>query len=40
MSDHRSEKANPKRDEVQVGVRREEIKKTWRRVGQRLSGET
>src|SRR5712692_1566137 len=31
MSYHRSEPVNPKRDEGQVLVRREEIKKNWRR---------
>jgi len=40
MSYHRSEKVNPKRDEAQVLVRREEIKKNWRRAGKRLSGES
>jgi len=40
MSYHRSEKVNPKRDEAQVRVRREEIKKNWRRTGERLSGES
>ena len=40
MSYHRSEKANPKRDEAQVVARREEIKKNWRRTGARLSGES
>ena len=40
MSDHRSEKANPKRDEAQVLVRREEIKKNWRPGGRRLSGKS
>ena len=35
MSDHRSEKDNPKRDEAQVQVRREEIKKNWHRGGRR-----
>jgi transposase len=39
MSYHRSEKDNPKRDEAQVVVRREEIKKNWRRGGRRSSGE-
>jgi len=38
MSYHRSEKVNPKRDEAQVLVRREEIKKNWRHTGKRLSG--
>jgi putative transposase len=38
MSDHRSEKGNPKRDEAQVLERREEIKKNWRRDGRRLRG--
>jgi putative transposase len=40
MSSHRSEKANPKRDEAQVLVRREEIKKNWRPGGRRLSGKS
>lgn len=40
MSYHRSEPVNPKRDEVQVLTRREEIKKNWRRIGTRLSGES
>jgi len=40
MSYHRSEKHNPKRDEAQILVRREEIKKNWHRGGKRLSGET
>ena len=40
MSYHRSEKANPKRDEAQVLARREEIKKNWRRGGPRSSGES
>jgi transposase len=35
---HRSEKANPKRDEAQILARREEIKKTWRRGGPRSRG--
>ena len=39
MSDHRSEKHNPKRDEGQILARREEIKKNWRRGGPRWSGE-
>jgi transposase len=38
MSYHRSEKANPKRDEAQVLERREEMKKNWRRGGPRSSG--
>jgi len=38
MSYHRSEKANPKRDEAQVVARREEIKKNWRPGGKRSSG--
>jgi transposase len=38
MSYHRSEKANPKRDEAQILARREEIKKNWRRGGPRSSG--
>ena len=33
MSYHKSEKANPKRDEAQVQARRDEIKKNWRRIG-------
>jgi len=33
MSYHKSEKANPKRDEAQVQARREEIKKNWHRTG-------
>lgn len=33
MSDHQSEKVNPKRDEAQVQARREEIKKHWHRIG-------
>lgn len=40
MSDHRSEKHNPKRDEAQILARREEIKKNWHRGGLRLSGES
>ena len=40
MSYHRSEPVNPKRDEGQGLVRREEIKKNWRRIGTRLSGES
>jgi putative transposase len=36
----RSEKVNPKRDEVQVVARREEIKKNWRYGGKRASGES
>jgi transposase len=40
MSYHRSEKVNPKRDEVQVVARREEIKKNWRYGGKRSSGES
>lgn len=40
MSYHRSEKVNPKRDEAQVLVRREEIKKNWRPGGRRLSGKS
>jgi putative transposase len=40
MSYHRSEKVNPKRDEVQVLGRREEIKKNWRRTEAKLSGES
>lgn len=33
MSYHKSEKANPKRDEGQVQARREELKKNWHRIG-------
>jgi hypothetical protein len=33
MSDHQSEKENPKRDEAQVQTRREEIKKNWHHGG-------
>ena len=40
MSYHRSGPVNPKRDEGQVLVRREEIKKNWRGSGTRLSGES
>ena len=40
LSYHRTEKSNPKRDEAQVLERREEIKKNWRRGGQRWSGES
>lgn len=40
MSYHRTEAVNPKRDEAQVGERREEIKKNWRRAGKRLRGES
>ena len=40
MSYHRSEKSNPKRDEVQVLARRGEIKKNWRRAKRRLRGES
>lgn len=36
MSYHKSEKANPKRDDAQVQARRDEIKKNWHRIG-RLS---
>jgi putative transposase len=39
LSYHRTEKSNPKRDEVQVLERREEIKKNWHRGGKRLSAE-
>jgi transposase len=35
MSDHRSEKKNPKRDEGQILARREEIKKNWQRTARR-----
>jgi putative transposase len=38
LSDHRTEKGNPKRNEAQVLERREEIKKNWHRGGKRLSG--
>lgn len=38
MSYHRTELGNPKREDVQVVERREEIKKNWRRGGTRLSG--
>jgi putative transposase len=38
MSYHRSEKANPKRDEAQGLERREEMKKNWRHGGPRSSG--
>ena len=40
MSYHRSEPVNPKRDEVRVLTRREEMKKNWRRIGTRLSEES
>lgn len=40
MSDHRSEKVNPKRHEEQVLARREELKKNWRHTGRRLSEES
>lgn len=40
MSYHRSEKDNPKRDEAQISVRRDEIKKNWRRGGRKSSGES
>jgi len=40
MSYHRSEKGNPQHDEAPGLVRREEIKKNWRRAGRRLSGES
>src|SRR5258708_464810 len=33
MSYHKSEKANPKRDEAQVQTRRDAIKKNWHRIG-------
>jgi transposase len=33
MSYHKSEKANPKRDEAQVQARRDEIKKNWHYIG-------
>ena len=38
MSYHRSEKANPKRDEEQILARREEIKKTGAAVGRGRAG--
>ena len=38
MSYHKSEKANPKRDEEQVQTRRDEIKKNWHRTGKLSSG--
>ena len=38
MSYHKSEKANPKRDEEQVQTRRDEIKKNWHRAGKLSSG--
>jgi transposase len=40
MSYHRSEKANPERDETQGLARREEIKQNWRRGGPRRSEES
>jgi putative transposase len=40
MSYHHSEKVNPKRDEAQVQMRREEIKKRWHRTGTPSSGAT
>jgi hypothetical protein len=40
LSYHRREQVNPKRDEVQVLGRREEMKKNWRRTEARLSGES
>ena len=40
MGYHRSEKVNSKRDAAQVLARREAIKKNWRRMGKRLSGES
>ena len=39
MSYHRSETGNPRRDEAQVLIRREEIKKNWQRTGRTSSGE-
>ena len=33
MSYHKSQKANPKRDEAQVQAKREEIKKNWQHIG-------
>ena len=39
LSDHRTEKSNPKRNDAQVRERRDEIKKNWHRAGQRLSAE-
>ena len=38
LSYHRTEKGNPHRNEGQVRERREEIKKTWHRAGERSSG--
>ena len=38
MSYHRSEAANPKRDEAQILARRAEIKKNWHRDGPKSSG--
>src|SRR5262245_11619490 len=38
MSYHRSEGANPKRDEAQILARRAEIKKNWHRGGPKSSG--
>ena len=35
LSYHRTEKSNPKRNGAQVLERREEIKKNWRRAGQK-----
>jgi transposase len=40
MSDHRSEKHKPKRDDAQILARREEIKKTWHRGGPKSSAES
>ena len=37
MSYHKSQKQNPKRDEEQVQVRREEIKKNWIRIAKPFS---
>ena len=39
MSDHRSNKSNPQRDEAQGLTQREEIKKNWQRTGMRLREE-
>jgi|SRR5579871_3201884 len=33
LSYHKSQKANPRRDEAQVQARREEIKKNWHHIG-------
>lgn len=37
LSWHQTQAVNPKRDEAQVGRKREEIKKNWRRVRTKLS---